>query len=241
VRALHDPPIIVAHRGLHDDEPENSLGAFRAATREGFRWIELDVQASADHQPVIIHDPTLDRTTMGVGRVNALTGDELATVHLRHKDGSASYRHLIVLNKRRRQLPFATYLFDVKPSDANRMIKRLAQFARGPRNVIQSFDPKNLEHAKRHASKLKRHLLVESQSEVFAAVNSPWDGVNAHHASLNAQVVQSLRTAGKTVGAWTVNEPADIRRVIELNVDLIITDKPARVRDQLLAPRTVVH
>ncbi|MDQ3439689.1 MAG: hypothetical protein M3478_05005, partial [Planctomycetota bacterium] len=73
-----------------------------------------------------------------------------------------------------------------------------------------------------------------SRGEAMAAVGSPWDGVNAHYGSLDEQVVRALRGAGKTVGAWTVNEPDDIRRVIALNVDLIISDNPRAVRDSLV-------
>ena len=62
-------PTIVAHRGLHRQDPENSLAAAVAALRAGFEWIECDVWPSADGVPVLIHDETLDRTTTATGRV----------------------------------------------------------------------------------------------------------------------------------------------------------------------------
>jgi glycerophosphoryl diester phosphodiesterase len=79
-------PIIVAHRGLHHQFPENSVEAFRAAVEAGFGWVEFDVQAASDGTPVIIHDETLDRTTMGTGPVARRRGEELRHVRMRFND-----------------------------------------------------------------------------------------------------------------------------------------------------------
>src|SRR5437763_1108323 len=69
--------IFVAHRGLHLEFPENSLAAFCEAWKKGIRWCECDVHLSADDQPVVIHDDTLDRTTSGRGAVASKTVWEL--------------------------------------------------------------------------------------------------------------------------------------------------------------------
>jgi len=80
------PPLVVAapagyprfnagrcfgHRGLPTSAPENTLSALRAAAAHGLRWVEFDVQLSADGEPVVMHDDTLDRTTSGAGPVSA--------------------------------------------------------------------------------------------------------------------------------------------------------------------------
>ena len=71
-------PINAAHRGGDALFPENTLEAFRAAgERHGCKFMELDVHASRDGVPVVIHDPTVDRTTEGSGAVNQLTLEEL--------------------------------------------------------------------------------------------------------------------------------------------------------------------
>jgi glycerophosphoryl diester phosphodiesterase len=72
--ALHNikpfnPPWIIAHRGYSQKYPENTLAAFQAAVSAGVPMIELDVRFSRDRQPVVIHDPTLERTTNGDGAV----------------------------------------------------------------------------------------------------------------------------------------------------------------------------
>ena len=74
-------PMIVAHRGVWGDAPENALPAIEAA--RAYDMVEIDVQLSADGVPVLVHDPTLDRTAGLPARVDALTAARLAAVSLR--------------------------------------------------------------------------------------------------------------------------------------------------------------
>jgi len=71
------PPRVIAHRGYRRKYPENTLAAFQAAVAAGAEMIELDVMFSRDRKPVVIHDPTLERTTNGHGAVSDYTMEEL--------------------------------------------------------------------------------------------------------------------------------------------------------------------
>ena len=68
---------LTAHRGLSSLAPENTLSAFKKAIQFGCDSIELDVQLSADHIPVVFHDQTVNRCTNGQGKVSDLTWHEL--------------------------------------------------------------------------------------------------------------------------------------------------------------------
>ena len=70
-------PLSVAHRGHSIAYPENTLEAYRKAIELGVEMIECDVNLTRDGQLVMIHDPTLDRTTSGTGRVSAATWEEI--------------------------------------------------------------------------------------------------------------------------------------------------------------------
>ena len=70
-------PWIIAHRGASDDEPENTLRAFRRAIELGADMVELDVHLSRDGHVVVIHDDDVARTTDGTGEVPSLTLGEL--------------------------------------------------------------------------------------------------------------------------------------------------------------------
>src|SRR5689334_7683884 len=68
-----DRPLSVAHRGHSIGYPENTLEAYRKAIELGVEMIECDVNITSDGKLVMMHDPTLDRTTTGTGRVSAAT------------------------------------------------------------------------------------------------------------------------------------------------------------------------
>jgi glycerophosphoryl diester phosphodiesterase len=76
----HARPLIFAHRGGMALGPENTLAAFDLGMAAGADGLELDVHLSADGVPVVLHDPTLDRTTSATGPLAALTASELARV-----------------------------------------------------------------------------------------------------------------------------------------------------------------
>jgi glycerophosphoryl diester phosphodiesterase len=73
-------PTLIAHRGYAARYPENTLPAFQAAAQAGARWLEFDVQLSADRVPVLLHDTTLDRTAGQPGAVFDLTARQLSAI-----------------------------------------------------------------------------------------------------------------------------------------------------------------
>ncbi len=73
-------PTLIAHRGYAARYPENTLPALQAAVAAGARWLEFDVQLSADHVPVLLHDTTLDRTAGRPGAVFELTAQQLRAI-----------------------------------------------------------------------------------------------------------------------------------------------------------------
>ena len=86
---LHAPPRrpdtatpgrIVAHRGASRAAPENTLAAFRLASRQGARWVEFDVSLLGDGTPVLHHDATLERCTDATGPLDRLTAADLAGI-----------------------------------------------------------------------------------------------------------------------------------------------------------------
>lgn len=74
------PPRIVGHRGAALDAPENTLAGLREAARQGCRWVEVDARLTADDGLVLMHDPTVDRTTMETGRVREFSLAQFAAM-----------------------------------------------------------------------------------------------------------------------------------------------------------------
>ncbi len=222
---MSKPPTIVAHRGVHRAHPENSLAAFDTAIGEGF-WVECDVHASRDGEPVIIHDDTLDRTTEARGRVDALTAAELERVRLK-----GSQQTLPTLARALRS--GGSWLVEVKPPRAREFVRRVADLLvrSSVRWVVQSFDADNVRELLAYHPPTRGAFLVEDVDVLERAIPQRWPAVHVSHELLDADVRDRLRANGTSIGVWTVNEPADIRRVLELGVDMLITDEPHRARE----------
>ena len=94
---MNPTPVVIAHRGLHDEHPENSLAAFRAAWDADVEWCECDVRMTSCFTPVVIHDQTLDRMTSAVGRVDQARWATAGQARLRRPNGLLSEHTLPAL------------------------------------------------------------------------------------------------------------------------------------------------
>jgi glycerophosphoryl diester phosphodiesterase len=239
-------PAVAAHRGGALRWPENSLRAYREALALGVDLLETDVHLTADGAVVVLHDATLERTTTGTGAVRDRTLGELAALRLRAADGSPTAEGV----------PTLAQLLDlVAPSRAGLLLEikagpgrqRYAGLedgalalvrARGllARTVVMAFEPETviavraLEPAVATAALIARgrdrrdRLTAEEALDRVRAVRATHVGI--HFRLLDGGLVAALQQAGLAVGAWTVNEEADIRRVLGLGVDVLITDRP---------------
>jgi len=230
-------PVIVAHRGIHHVDPENSLSAFVAARAEAIAWAECDVWPSADGAIVVIHDDTLDRTTVASGPVGKRRWEELVRIPLREADGRASsddrvpnLHEVISL-----ATDFMGLLVEIKPPDRSRFVRDVIDILRpsSAQWVIQSFDEQNLIHALAYDPRTPVAFLVEDRPALERGIANGWKSINADHQLLDAATVRTMKDAGVTVGTWTVNEEADLRRVMDLGVQWIITDEPVLARKLL--------
>jgi glycerophosphoryl diester phosphodiesterase len=214
-------PIIVAHRGLHHQCVENSLGAFIAAEKAGVRWVECDVWPSADGTPMVIHDETLDRTTPNNGLVRNHSRDQLQELNVPSLPDL-----LAALNGK------TGILVEIKPPNAVEFtgkIRDMLMHYPGPW-MMQSFYLENVIH------KSKDAFLVEDSGTLQTAADGDWTHIHAEHVLIDRDLVDRLHAAGRTIGAWTVNNPADIQRMIDLGIDMLITDEPVTAA-QLIAEK----
>lgn len=223
--SLH-PITIVAHRGLHDEFPENSIAAFDAARAAGFGWIECDVWCSADGQPVIMHDETLDRTAEAIGAIASMNASVLGQIRLKNAKGFIRKWRVPI------GLPDGPVLVEVKPPDARELTSKVVSLTHGRKWewMLQSFDIRNLFHARAVDPSVPAAALVESTDELEKAISARFPAVHARHDLLTEDTTHRLRNAGASIGVWTVNEFEDIERVVKLRPDRIITDNPQTVR-----------
>ena len=221
-------PLIVAHRGLHGRDPENSSEAIGAAWAAGVRWAECDVHESATGPLFVVHDQTLDRTTEYTGPIAARLDAELDGCRLRDAAGRVTACVLPRLADVLAAMPpNAGLLVEVKAVRDHAELVR----AIGRRNVwVQSFDPEDLRRTAERNATIPLALLVGTAAELDAALGTGYAAVHVDHRLLDAAVHRRLTDAGKTVGTWTVNSEAEIRRVVGLGVSAVISDDPALAR-----------
>ncbi|MCM2293908.1 glycerophosphodiester phosphodiesterase family protein [Allorhizobium sp. BGMRC 0089] len=84
---IHDTVLTVAHRGVWDHAPENSIAALEAAIKAGIEIVEIDTQSTDDGVLVVMHDETIDRTTTGQGDVSALESGYIRSQFLKNAAG----------------------------------------------------------------------------------------------------------------------------------------------------------
>jgi glycerophosphoryl diester phosphodiesterase len=237
---------VAAHRGGALLWPENSLAAFRGALGLGVDYLELDVHLTADGEVVVIHDPTLERTTTATGPVAAIPLADLAAARLRGRDGAVTGEPVPTLAHVLDLLRPATaqVLLEIKVDAARRPYagieeKALALVtARGlrDRTIVMAFEAPTVRRIRALDPGVRTALLV-SRARVEREGAAPetvvgWardvgaSHLGVDHRALDAGLVAAAGRAGLRVAAWTVNEEADIRRVLGLGVDVVISDQP---------------
>jgi glycerophosphoryl diester phosphodiesterase len=238
---------VAAHRGGALLWPENSLLAFRNAVALGADLLETDVHLTADGEVVVLHDPTLERTTTGRGALRDVRLSDLAPLRLRASDGAVTTEPIPTLAQALDVVAGARgvgLLLEIKVDPAGQRYpgieeKVLALLrARGllERTPIMAFQAetvrrvRELDPAARTVLLVSRGRTERERASAAEAVRlareagAAWLGIN--HRLLDADVVAAARHAGIRVAAWTVNQEPDIRRVLDLGVDVVISDRP---------------
>lgn len=220
----------IGHRGAAGLEPENTLRSFRRAGAEGADAIELDLRLTRDGRLVVLHDSDVNRTTSGSGPVTSMTLREIR--HLDAGLGECIPAFEEVLEDT--ALPIHA---ELKAVEAAEPLAALIRKHRLDGRVTPiSFDLEALRRVKLSLPDLPVGLILSGDSPGLVEARS----VNASHVSpqaayLDAAKVESYRRAGFRVTTWTINEPQEMRRVLELGVDGIVTDRPDLV-SALTAP-----
>jgi len=223
-------PVIVAHRGIHHEHPENSTEALLAAWNAGVVWCECDVRGSSECEPFLLHDGTLERTSDGSGMIENTGSDAISRLKLRREDGSISNCHVPRLETVIRAMPAgAKFLIEIKPKVLSDVVRRTLDLCNPATCIVQSFDADILHQSARLRPEVERMYLVDDVKDAAKVGPPAWSQVNARFNSLNEGTVEMIRSQGLRIGAWTPNEQADIQRMLELNLDMIISDRPLAV------------
>lgn len=242
-------PLWIAHRGAGRLAPENTLAAFRVGAAHGYRAFECDVKLSADGQPFLLHDTTLDRTTPERGIAAQRSWAELSRIdaggwHSRAFAGEPlpslqAIAHYVQRNG------YALNI-EIKPTpgqeaETGRVVAlactKLWAHAGTPL-LFSSFKPEALRAAQAAAPHIPRALLLDTltagwfeTAQSLAAV-----AVVTNYQVMDAKLLAQLHDAGLRGLCYTVNDPPEARRLLALGIDGIITDAVDRFSPHATAP-----
>jgi glycerophosphoryl diester phosphodiesterase len=250
----NDRPLVMAHRGGAGLWPENTTYAFERALLMGAHVLEMDMRATADGHPVIIHDGTVDRTTDGHGMVASMTLEDLKRLDAAYywsPDGGRSFP----LRGRGLRVPTLSEIFsafntarlniDIKqerPPIVQPFCRMIREHKIESNIMAASFNQATLDEFRMECAGVATSgSIMDIRS--FLALKREQTGIEGGPAIKALQVpeyaggrllltsgfIKEAHRRGLEVHAWTINDEAAMKRLIELKVDGIITDFPDRL------------
>ncbi len=241
-RSVTGRVLIVAHRGLSAEEPENTMCSFRRAAEVGCDLIELDVHLSRDGVPVVIHDETLERTTNGSGRVADHTWAQLRTLDAGGGEPIPSLEDIVAWAANGSiglsveiKHPTPALGFPRYEGLAERVVGILRP-ARLARYIVHSFDHPTVREV--------RELWPEATTGVLYGGGTPVDtlalglaaaasGIHPWWSAVSADLCAEAHAAGMHVHAWGMTWPPkreEIEALVRAGVDSLDANDPRALR-----------
>jgi glycerophosphoryl diester phosphodiesterase len=243
--------IIIGHRGASGHAPEHTFASYERALEIGVDYIEQDLQLTSDGVLVVMHDPTLDRTTSCTGPVIERSLAEVKRCDAGSWFGAqfAGERVPTLRELFERYGSTVNYYIETKnpdeaPGMEEKLLELMDEFELRERAVstsqvlIQSFSRDSLLKIHGFDARLPMIQLIESDRDSGAIrallpdIASYAVGIGPSRLSVDAELVAAVHDHGLVIHPYTVNEPAEIERMMQLGVDGIFTDYPDRASRQ---------
>ncbi len=236
----HERPVInMGHRGAREAAPENTISSFQTAEAMGAHGIELDVMLSKDDRLIVIHDYDFDATTDGKGPVKEYTLAEIKKLDAGSWfDESFTGERIPILEEVIEALHPATLInIELKTESPatdgleNMVVEVIQKYDLYNRVVVSSFNPIALLRVKIADKKIPVGLLYAPDlprylSEGWLIAILRPEALHPELKMVDEDYMEWARKKGYRVNVWTVNEAADLKRMLDLEVDGIITDRP---------------
>jgi glycerophosphoryl diester phosphodiesterase len=247
-------PLVMAHQGGEGEWPSNTMVAFRNAANAGADVLDTDMHMTKDGVLVLMHDSTVDRTTNGKGEIRNLLFSEIRKLNAGYyftlDDGrSFPYRQQAV------QVPSVEELFqefpekrlgieikDSDPVEAQRFCELIRKYKMQDQVLVSSFGQANMDVFRAECPEVAtsatanevRRFLTFQYVHLTRTIAPAYDSFQVPEAALGRVVIspaflKAARERNIPVLPWTINEDADLRRVIAMNVSAINTDYPSRL------------
>jgi len=225
-------PLVISHAACGGHAPENTLAGIRKALGFGVDAIEIDVHASADGVPVLMHDLTVDRSTNGSGEVAKLSLQELRALDA-GGEPVPTLAEVLELTAGK-----AVLVIEIKQPGIEEEIATVLRERKAlADSMVWSFFPQALDGMRAAEPRIPAGLLVAAESLPRwgrmreLAVRTGLQAVSVFFAGINEEIACDCQRSGLALYAWTVDGKREMSRLIELGIDGICTNFP----DQAIA------
>lgn len=249
---------IIAHRGFSSQAPENTLAAFDLALASGFRDIEFDVHLSSDGVPVVMHDPTVNRTTDGTGKIS-----KMPLSVIRELDAGSWFsqtREFAFQNEKVPELEevlvryrgLARLYIELKSGEpelvenVHYLLEHTGWLERKQEDSVNesssvwiiSFNLQQLERSKQSLPNLSHGYLVlwPGTNTLDVCAENKFEKCFPHISGINPAFLDAAQAKGVSVGIWGASGPNEIRQAKNLGVSSATVDWPDKVRTLLNLP-----
>ncbi len=254
-------PLVIAHRGGAGIAPENSLEAFQRSHNLGVDVLELDVRFTVDGTLVVFHDSTVDRTTNGRGKVSEKTVAEIQKLDAGFRwtaDGGSTFPfrgtgvRVPTLREVFEAFPDTKINVEAKietPLPVKSICGLINEFGRADKTVVASFSDDVLEDFRAECKGVATSA-SPSESTNFLAMYEIGLSEN-YDAKMQAlqiprflagfevvtkDFIRAARERNLELHVWTINKKEDMKRLIDLGADGIMTDRPDTLLELLAKP-----
>lgn len=235
--------IVIAHRGASRSAPENTLAAMRKAIEFGADYAECDVFQTKDGEIVLFHDEEMERTTGKEGMIWDYTLAELEEMEVGswfkeefRGEPIPTLREVIQLVKGKIKLNIEVKVSGKDPEIAQKVVDIIRSERFEKECMVTSFEKPVIQKVKEIAPDLITGFIFDEEfpADIF---EGSWEYVCSKRNIVDKAFVQEANQKGKKVFVWTVNYPAEMKKLIDLGVDGIITDVPDVLREILSSKR----
>ncbi len=237
------PVIVMSHRGFNDVAPENTMAAFKKALQVGADMIELDVHLSKDGELIVMHDPTVDRTTNGTGSIIDKTLAEIKQLDASNKfSGIFKGEKIPTLDE---VLQFAKDKISVnveikkeaieeEPAPGKgveeKVVRLLEKYGMVEHSLICSFSGLALTRVKQFNPRIPTSYLIVTEpiltTHTKLAGKLKADAIHEYRAFISKREIENAHKFDIHENAWTVDNPHKMSELIDKGVDGLITDRP---------------
>ena len=238
----HRHPIAFAHRGGAGDWPENTLPAFAGAVDLGYTYVETDAHVTADGVVLAFHDDRLDRVTTMVGRINEMPWSEVSRALVDNAEPIPRLEEILDT------WPEIRVNIDAKSDEVVEPLAHLlTRIGCLDRVCIGSFSDTRLERLR---SLLGPGLCTSMGPKAVARVKAtsyrlgssipPGDCLQVPVSSrgitlVDDRFIRRARAIAVPVHIWTIDDETEMRRLLDMGVDGIMTDRPSVLRSVLVS------